>query len=435
MNSAGLRPWKPRPGEWDRSAAAHLLRRVGFGAPPDELERALAEGPEATLARSFEDRGDPELRASVRSLLATGKIELLQAWWMALILEGGAPLRERVALLWHGRFATSHDKVDDVRLMHGQNELFRAQGLGDFRALLHGVARDPAMLVWLDGNTNRRGHPNENFAREVMELFALGIGCYSEEDVREAARAFTGWGTEGRAFVFREEHHDPGPKTLFGRAGNWDGDDAIDIVLAQPACSRHIARTLLEAFVAPRPEPEWIEETAALLVSSAWNVARTLEILLSSELFYSSRARRSRIAGPVELVAVAARSLGARIAPGVAARLAGEMGQSLFRPPSVKGWDGGRAWINSGRWIARHNALVQLVEAHRGGADEPRRASGQSGSRNELVESVVRALVPEVQAERLSRVLAAAALQVRELDAARKLVTAAVLTAPEYQLF
>lgn len=432
MTSELLQPWRPRAGEWDRPAAQHLYRRAGFGARPQELERALGEGLAPTLARLFRDHAAPELRASIRPLLATGDLELLQAWWMALILEGGAPLRERMALVWHDLFATSNDKVDDVRLMHAQNELFRTRGLGDFRALLRAVARDPAMLLWLDGDTNRRGHPNENFAREVMELFALGIGNYGERDIQEAARAFSGWGTAGRSFVFRHEHHDEGDKTLFGRTGNWDGDGALDLVLEQPACARHVARVLLEAFVAPAAAEEWIEALARVLVQVEWRIERTLEILLASRLFFSPAARRSRIAGPVELLAVAARALDASLVPKRAARLAADMGQALFRPPSVKGWDGGRAWIHSGSWIARHNALAGLAAGARDVA-ELDLAHGFAGSDESLPARVLERLLPEAagqapQAE-LERLVAAGG------DDVRAAAVALVLTSPEFQLF
>ena len=184
-------------------------------------------------------------------------------------LAGGAPLRERMTLVWHDLFATSNDKVDDVRLMHAQNELFRTQGLGDFRALLHALARDPAMLVWLDGDSNRRGHANENFAREVLELFALGIGNYGERDIQEAARAFSGWGTEGRASVFRAAHHDDGEKTLFAQTGRWSSDDALDLILAQPACARHVARVLLGIDPAANPGAGMIETGAGQVVGVA----------------------------------------------------------------------------------------------------------------------------------------------------------------------
>ena len=360
--SAVLRAWRPGPEGWDRSAAAHLLRRAGFGATPEELERALAEGLDATLERLFEDRTPPELDGSIQPLLAAESLELLQAWWMARIVAGGAPLRERVTLVWHDLFATSHEKVQDVRLMHQQNELLRREGLGDFRRLLQGIARDPAMLVWLDGRSNRRGHPNENFAREVLELFALGPGHYDERDVREAARAFSGWGTEGRSFVHAPEHHDDGPKTILGHTGCFDGAGALDLILAHPACARHVARVLLEAFVVPAPTEEEIDGLAGTLLASDWDVGRTLRVLLRSELFFAPRARRARIAAPVECLAVASRALGARVPPRTLARRAGAMGQALFRPPSVKGWEGGRAWIHAGHWIARHNALVELAE-------------------------------------------------------------------------
>jgi len=249
--SEHLAPWRPGvDGPWDRAAAAHLLDRAGFGAGPGELDAAVERGFEATLAGLFEPAGhDRALREGIRSLLGNGDVETLQAWWMALMLGGGDPLSERLALHWHDWFATSHDKVDDVRMMHAQNELFRSRGAGDFRELLHAVTVDPAMLVWLDGDDNRRGHPNENFAREVMELFALGIGNYTERDVLEAARGLTGMGTAGRAYRFRERHHDAGPKTIFGRTGDFDGPGTVDLVLAQPACARHVARGLLDRFL------------------------------------------------------------------------------------------------------------------------------------------------------------------------------------------
>ncbi len=435
-----LRPWQPSPGEWNRAAAAHLFRRAGFGAAPGEIEGALDAGLEPAIAGVFErERHDPELLEGVRALLPAEKIEPLQAWWMALLLAGGAPLRERMTLFWHDHFATSHDKVGDVRLMHRQNELFRSGGLGDFRALLRGVAADPAMLVWLDGDANRRGEPNENFARELFELFALGIGHYGEEDVREAARAFTGRGTQGRSFAFRAELHDPGEKRVLGRAGIRDGDDVIEVVLAHPACGRHVARRLLEEFVAPDPEPVWVEALAGSLRANDWDLGATLQRLLSSELFFSARARRSRIAAPVELVVVTARALGARVAPTTAVRMASEMGQALFRPPSVKGWDGGRAWINAGTWIARHNALERIAEAHLGAsadlAVDLDLAFGAAADDAGLAGSILRALAPDLEDGELAGPLAAVARAAPDRERGFARATALLLTAPEYNLF
>jgi uncharacterized protein (DUF1800 family) len=322
-----------------------------------------------------------------------------------------------MTLVWHGHFATSHEKVDDVRLMHAQNELLRAHALGDFRALLHAIARDPAMLVWLDGDSNRRGHPNENFARELLELFALGDGNYDEHDVQEAARAFTGRGTAGRVYAFRPEHYDDGEKTILGRTGRWDGDEALEIVLEHPACARRLARVLLAAFVAPEPDEEWVAVLAQFVRDADWDVGRVLDVLLRSRLFFSPAARRSRIAGPVELVAVAARAIGATPAPKRAAELGAAMGQALFRPPSVKGWDGGRAWIHSGHWIARHNGLVELARA----------AQDAGGETEELLSG----LLPEGSSAHSS------ALERLATDAGETRVAARalVLTSPEFQLF
>jgi uncharacterized protein (DUF1800 family) len=439
MSSELLQRWRPRPGDWDRAAAAHLLRRAGFGATPEELEQALDSGWEATLARLFEERVDPALEESIRPLLGTEDPGWLQAWWLALMLSGGAPLRERMVLVWHDHFACSNDKVNDPRLMHRQNELFRRGGLGDFRQLLHGLAHDPAMLVFLDGNTNLRGHPNENFARELFELFALGLGHYTERDVQEAARAFSGWGSEGCAFVVRPEQHDDGQKTILGQSGPFDGDDVVELVLAQPACARHVARVLLQAFVAPAPESAWIEALAGILVASGWHVGRALEALLSSELFFSGRARRSRIAGPVELLCVAARTLGASVPPRLCAQLANDMGQALFRPPSVKGWDGGRAWINAGSWIARHNALVRLAQALGESTDgievDRTRAFGASGAGTDLAARVCSRLLPDLAATGFPAACARAAATGAEHEDALVLLTALVLTSPEYQLF
>jgi uncharacterized protein (DUF1800 family) len=370
-------------------------------------------------------------------LLATAEIKPLASWWMALILGGGAPLRERMTLAWHDHFATSFDKVADVRMMHAQNQLLRTHALGDFRELLHGIAKDPAMLVWLDGDDNRKGHPNENFAREVLELFALGIGNYGEDDVREAARAFTGWGTNGRSFVHVDKHHDDGTKTIFGKSGRFDGDDAIDLVLARRECPRWIARRLLVELVMPDPPRAAIDETAAILVDANWNVRATVERILASRLFFSPEARRARIAGPVELIARSARTLNARVSPERAAEAAAEMGQALFRPPSVKGWDGQRTWIHAGSWIARHNWLAALAIPAQPKDETVRvdleRALGAPASTDEAADRVLRALLPDACDATFREKLSAAARACETPSEALGLCAALALTSPEYQ--
>ena len=419
---------------WNRASAAHLLRRAGFGAGRERLESALADGLETTVERLLAQREhDERLVRGVRSVLALEDVDGLAAWWMALVLRDRAPLVERMALMWHDHFATSNDKVRDVRLMHGQVQLFRERGLGDFRALLHAVARDPAMLVWLDGNSNEKGHPNENFAREVLELFALGIGNYDERDIQEAARAFSGWGVEGRRFVIRPHRHDDGEKELFGRRGRLDGEGAIDAILEHPACARHVARRLLEEMMHPAPTAAEITEWAAVLVAEEWSVERTLARLLRSELFFSPRARRSRIAGPVELVARLAIELELSVVPARAAKAVQEMGQSLFRPPSVEGWKGGRTWIHSGSWLARHNHLTaaasdpaqtERIAAALGDPDDP----------HAVAASLAERLLPDGAEPRLVALLERAASEPEDAEEGLRRATALALTAPEVHL-
>ena len=431
-----LSAWEPRGGEWDRAAAAHLYRRAGFGAGAGELDAALAGGYEAAVANLVEhEPDDGALRAGARHLLAAGELPPLAAWWMALMLGGGAPLRERMTLLWHDHFATSNAKVGDVRLMHRQNELFRERGLGDFRELLHAVAQDPALLVFLDGGLNRRGQPNENFARELMELFALGRGSYGERDVQEAARAFTGWGTSGRSFELRADHHDGGEKTVLGRSGALSGEDVVDVLLEQPSCARWIAVRLLAELVAPEPEPAWVDAAAELLVREEWSVRSTVRAVLSSALFFSPRARRARIAGPVELVVSTARTLGGRIAPSAAARAAEEMGQALFRPPSVKGWDGGRAWINAGSWVARHNLLCAAAGGPAELEVDAAAALGAPRTVAEAAERAVLLLTPDLVGSSFAASLLEAVAAQDEGPEAAGFAVALVLTAPEYHLY
>ncbi len=359
---ADIRPTPQTMPEWLAAGAAHSLRRIGFGASQQEIEGALQAGRETTIDELLARNAcDPILDRGLPSLLAAGKVQSLAAWWIARILDGGAPFVERIALMWHNHFATSFAKVDDARLMHDQVQLFRDHGRGDFRKLLRRVAKDPAMLLWLDGNENRLGNPNENFARELFELFALGLGAYDEKDVQEAARAFTGWGVDRRRFAFRERYHDAGEKQVLGSRGNFDGNGVLEIALAHPECPRWIARRLLVEFVHPRPRATEIDAWAKVLLEEDWNIELTCRRLFLSDLFLSPRARLSRISGPVELIAGAARSMGARPAPAALARASADMGQNLYQPPSVQGWTGGRDWIHAGTWLARHNSLVHLA--------------------------------------------------------------------------
>lgn len=355
-----LVPYQPTGDDpWNDGKAAHLCRRAGLGAPRNELQEVLDLGPVDAVDRFLKveterDAEYAELFETVRrGLLAFQFPPNMQAWWLFRMQREPFPLREKMTLFWHGHFATSFRKVENMRLMHRQNETLRREALGDFRDLVLAVSRDPAMILWLDNQQNRKGHPNENFARELMELFTLGEGNYSEADVREAARAFTGWHQDEIRFVFNREAHDVGPKTILGQRGNFDGDDVVDIVLQQPQAKRFLATKLLKFFVMPAPNDDLIDEAAQVLADCNLEIKWFLRTLLQSKAFYSDEAMNSKIKSPVEFVVGALRDLDAVFPGQELAELMAGMGQELFAPPSVKGWDGERDWVSSSAWLAR----------------------------------------------------------------------------------
>ncbi|HEX5270625.1 MAG TPA: DUF1800 domain-containing protein [Gemmataceae bacterium] len=344
---------------WDARAAAHLLRRTGFGAAPAEVARAIEQGRDGAINAVFDDGKEQEahFQDTFRRLSGTfadfGDAGQLQAWWCYRMLTTRTPLREKLTLFWHGHFATSYQKVDDLFLMHRQCETLRRLAWGGFRDLVSAISRDPAMLVYLDGESSTKERPNENFARELLELFTLGVGHYAEKDVREAARAFTGWHRDGAKFAFDAKAHDGGPKEVLGRKGNLGGDDVIDALMAHPALPRFIARKLLVFFACPRPPAEVVEGAAEVFRDGRLGVKHFLGVLFRSKFFYSEACRRTRISSPAECVIGACRSLGVRLAAPECRDHITAMGQELFAPPSVKGWDGERKWVHAGTWAAR----------------------------------------------------------------------------------
>jgi uncharacterized protein (DUF1800 family) len=281
------------------------------------------------------------------------------------MLQTQTPLVEKMALFWHGHFATSMRKVPPELLVR-QITLFHSRGMGDFRSLLLAVSQDPAMLIWLDNRFNYKSHPNENYAREVMELFALGLGNYTEADVKSAARAFTGWTLDrNRNFVFRRALHDDGEKTFLGKTGNFAGEDIIGIIVSQPISQRFICRKLLSFFLYSDPEPELTEQLASVYALSGYDIARTLGTLLRSNLFYSKRAYRALPKSPVEFTVGLLRYFGAPQTPLAMLSAIGRMGQELLAPPSVKGWDGGPTWINTSTLLARFNTVNALTQSRK----------------------------------------------------------------------
>lgn len=360
-------------GAWSRREATHLLWRTGFGASADEIQQATQDGLDKTLDRLLSAPAETAEFGKADALLRqaafdSGNIADLKAWWLHRMAASANPLVEKLTLLWHNHFATSNAKIDSVPYMAAQNNLLRRESLGSFRRVLHDMAKDVAMLVWLDSNSNRKRHPNENFAREVMELFSLGVGNYSEHDIQDAARAFTGWHVRNGEFWFNAIQHDTGEKVVFGKRGNFDGGDIVELCLEHPACPRFLAFKLLRQFVEPSPSKEHIDALAARIRQHNFEWRPIQRELFSSRLFFAESSRQSIIKSPVELLLGAVRQLKAKPNLQAIARLSAELGQDLFEPPTVKGWDGGRLWISSTTLIQRANFATALLKSNQLGS-------------------------------------------------------------------
>ena len=346
----------------------HLLRRAGFGASPAELEIFTAMGWAATVDYliEYQNVDDSELE----HLLSLLELDLerpidLQRWWLLRMINTKRPLQEKMTLFWHGILTSASAKVGKGPYMYNQNQLFRKHALGHYGTLLKAVSKDPAMLVWLDSRRNKKSAPNENFARELMELFSMGIGHYTETDVRESARAFTGWGLKRKEFFFRSNHHDFGFKTFLGESGDFDGDDIVDIIMKQPVAAEFISRKLFEYFAYDAPDPDTVARLADTFRSSKQSIKAVVREILTSTEFYSSRAYRTKIKSPVEMVASTVRTLGIETDGKVLLKPTNNMGQSLFNPPDVSGWPGGLTWINSSTIVHRLNFANQIATARR----------------------------------------------------------------------
>lgn len=379
---AAWEPWQPVAGEWNRKWVAHLFRRAAFGATPAEADRALAEGLPKTLAHVL--AGEPDAADRLELLTETGRYYTepvnLRVWWLYAMTEGGHPLREKLALFWHNHFATSYAKVRSTKLMYEQNVTIRKHALGKFRPFLLDMSRDTAMLVWLDSNRNVKGAPNENYAREVMELFSLGVGNYTEKDIQEAARALTGWhhDAEMQKFEFNRELHDDGPKTIFGKTGKWTGADVVRLCCDRDACAAFLVSKLYAFLVSEAPPPKGLlEPLAAQLRASDYDIGGVVKTVLGSRLFFSEHAYRKRVKWPVECALGAARSATAARVPlaDVVDPLA-KMGQALFAPPNVKGWRTGTDWLNSATLLARNNFAEKVAIGDWNRSGGPPRSSG-----------------------------------------------------------
>ena len=291
----------------------------------------------------------------------------LKYWWLRRMANGPRPLQEKMTLFWHGHFATSMEKVRDAYLMWMQNDTFRKQATGNWQQLLVATAKDPAMLVWLDQALSRKEHPNENFAREVMELFTLGEGHYTEKDITEAARAYTGWAYDrpNQEFIERPRTHDTGTKTFLGKTGNLRGEDVLETIVAQPQAARFISQKDCGTF-SPSDDPsdELITALADMFRNSGNNFKPLLTAMFRSEEFYAdSVVRTNQVKSPVQWLVGSVRVL-ERDLPGpfICYGLTRNLGQVLFAPPNVKGWDGGLSWITTNNLLARYNEAAILVQ-------------------------------------------------------------------------
>ncbi len=368
-----------------RTRIAHLLRRAGFAASEAELNEYVALGFEASVDRLLNPEQVPDdLETKITALnLDLTTVGALPLYWLFRMVNTRRPLQEKMSLFWHGHFATAISKVNSPQLMLAQYQLFNRLGLGNFYDLTLEVSQDPAMLDWLDSNQNRKNSPNENYGRELLELFMLGIGNYTENDVKAAARAFTGWffaaerdnannnRITSAKFAFNEKQHDTGAKTFLGQTGNWNGEDIIRIALAQPACARFIAGKLFSFFVWDAPDAATVAPFAEAFVKSKFDLRETMRAILLSEQFSSDRAYRAKTKAPAELVASFMRTFGvttpARDFPTYLRR----MGQELFNPPNVGGWTSGLGWIGPGTVLERTNLVNRVVTTRQATNNNP----------------------------------------------------------------
>lgn len=370
--------------ENDVAQMAHLMRRAGFGTTRTELEAYVQKGYENVVDELVHpERGTP-IEEDILQRYFGGEGAYVGIWFYRM-LNSKCPLQEKMALFWHHVFATGLGKNQHILASTDQIDTFRRVGMGKMRDILLALSQDPAMLFWLDNNENRKGEPNENYGRELLELFSLGVGNYTEDDIKNCARAFTGWtfaqpiplyphGYYSPEFIFVKEEHDDGEKSFLGHTGNFNGDDIIDIIVEQPACARFIARHLYNFFVADEPQvPSWnvtppqdaaaIEVLANAYTESGGEIAHMLSVLFNADFFKA--ARFAKVKSPTELVTGILKLVGTHHSPepgmGQYAGATSLMGQQLLNPPTVEGWHTGKEWIDGGLLTTRVNFAVKEV--------------------------------------------------------------------------
>lgn len=388
----GLKPMAPD--QWDYTKARHLLVRAGFGGTPQEVEKLCAMGLYKAVDHLVEFYRQPApstafdpvppkpvdpLESKLRVEFMTGRVAgarrsversqvgTLRHWWLQRMLESQRPLQEKLTLFWHGHFANQDSVVQNSYTMYRQNQLFREHAAGNFGALLYAIVHDPSMIRYLDNNKNSKGEPNENLAREILELFSMGLDQgYTEKDIAEAARALTGYNYDDQTGTYRfiREKHDTTDKTIFGKTGPWTGDDLVRLILEKPETAQFIARKMWEFFAYGEPDKDTVERLATVLRANKYAMEPMLKNLFTSEEFYSTRAQGNQIKSPVELVVGLLRDTGVKQIStyGVLDGALQQMGMQLLEPPDVKGWRYGRSWISSQRLFVRYNSVAGLVK-------------------------------------------------------------------------
>lgn len=470
----------------DREKCAHLLRRFGLGASEAEIDYYLRDGLNGAVDRLLDTSEDTGFGAAASDLVNDRGIlprQALEVWWASRLIGTHRPLREKMTLFWHDHFATSADKVTNVPLMVQQNELFRENSLSSFKTLLHQVSKDPAMLFWLDNNENVRGKPNENFAREVMELFTLGVDQgYTETDIREAARAFTGWSLQrvpeaipgvrgGATFLYRAPRHDFGDKTVLGRTGDLSGEDVLDLLCERPRTAEFLTEKIWAWFVYRDPSPKTLAPFVKRFRDSGLDISFLLRDIMRSSDFYSEKAVRAVVKSPVDFCVSALRQLGygafmaertrqlkeqqpdptgrrlprvALVPAQIAAQSMRNMGMQLFFPPDVAGWEGGPSWISSATMVERISFADRLFGASRQGKPAlsfPALSLVQPNATPEaFVDRILSTFDATLRPERKATLVQAAAKELTRpltrtsASAAAMSVTRLVFAAPEFQL-
>jgi uncharacterized protein (DUF1800 family) len=377
----------------------HLLRRAGFSASPEELasyqDMEFNDAVDSLLNYESFDESNlpkrPNITMSYTRRPSAKEVGNLIWWWVERMVNTPNPLEEKMTLFWHNHFATAIYKVRSPYLMFKQNQLLRSRGMGDFKDLLMGVTEDPAMLIWLDGYRNRKGTPNENYGREVMEVFTLGRGNYTEDDVHAAASALTGYTLDKTANThFNTNFHDTSQKTFLGQTGNFDPEDIVHILANHSATAQKLATELFQYFAYTNPSSDIVNSLAQVYTNSGRNIKAVVEAILKSDDFVSQQAYLAQVKSPVEFVVDSLRSLGANVKPSAAIRALNNMGQLPFNPPDVFGWPSGLAWVNTSTVLQRINFPLQL------------HTSTQNG---DSIDSIPRILFPEGLPEEVTQAI------------------------------